>query len=71
MQELAAAGLPGSNEKCPACQIRRSATASTAAGGCPLLRPAISSRFLDLAFDPDDGKDQHGSSALLQDAIHG
>src|SRR5579871_1134490 len=51
--------------------IRPSAATATTAGGCTLLRPAISVGFLDFALDPDHGKNQDRCLTVLRGAIHG
>jgi hypothetical protein len=48
---------------------RSSAATASATGSCPLLRPAISRGFFNLAFDPDDGKNQDPCFTFLRGAI--
>jgi hypothetical protein len=46
------------------------APTATATGGCAFFRPAPAALF-GSTFDPDNGKDQHGSHAIARSAIRG
>ena len=63
----------GSGGTSPAFQTsdRSGAPTATATGRCALFRSAPAAGFVGFAFDPDNGKDQHGSHAIAWSAIHG